>query len=176
MIRQTKSRAGAERGASALPILLIVAALAVAGFFAFRWWTGPEHLVKKRLDELADTLSPPPNGESTMLGRIAAVRGFFAPDVHIRFDTEEINSRDALVAVLSRWQPPKNGFALEFADVVVHMVDPETAHVSLTAEIANRDASAIEPLLDAREGTLTMKLVNGEWVIAAAETEKTLVR
>ena len=163
-------------GLSALPVLLVIVALAVAGFFAYRWWTGEERVVKKRLDQLAEVLSPPADGELAMVARIAQVRGFFAPDVHIRFDSEEIDSRDALVAVLGRWQPPKNGFRLEFADVAVHMVDPDTAHVSLTAEISNRDTNSIEPLLDAREGTLTMRHLDGEWVIAAAETTKTLLR
>jgi hypothetical protein len=162
-------------GLSVLPVLLIVA-LAVAGFFGYRWWTGQERVVKKRLEELAEVLSPPPNGELAMVARIAQVRGFFAPDVHIRFDSEAIDSRDALVALLGRWQPPKNGFRLEFADVIVHMVDPGTAHVSLTAEVSNLDTNSLEPLLDAREGTLTMRNIDGEWVIATAETMKTLQR
>jgi hypothetical protein len=161
---------------SALPVLLVIVALAVAGFFAYRWWSSEERVVKKRLDQLAEVLSPPPDGELATVARIAQVRGFFAPDVHIRFDSEEIDSRDALVALLGRWQPPKNGFRLEFADVVVHIVDPGTAHVSLTAEVSNLDPNSLEPLLDAREGTLTMRNIDGEWVIAAAETTKTLQR
>jgi hypothetical protein len=165
-----------ERGASALPVLIVVVALAIAAFLAYRWWTGEERIVKKRLDALAVTLSPPANGELAMIARIVQLRGFFAPDVHIQFSGEIIDSRDALVAVLGRWQPPKNGFTLTFADVVVHMVDADTAHVSLTAEISNSNGTNSDPLLDAREGTLTMTKVDGEWVIATAETANTLQR
>src|SRR5262245_3732189 len=176
MERKTKNNLEAARGASNFPALLLIVVLAIGGFITYRWWSSEERAVKKRLDTLAEALSPPPDGEQTMAARIADVHGFFAPDVHINFDSEVIDSRDALVALLGRWQPPKNGFTLAFADVVVHMVDPDTAHVSLTAEVSSRDATAIEPLLDAREGTLTMKRVDGTWVIAAAETVKTLQR
>jgi len=164
-----------QRGISALAILIALATLSLAGFFTYRHWTGPERIVKQRLDALAVALSPPANGEAAMIGRIAALRGYFAPDVHIRFGAEEVDSRDALVAILGRWQPPKDGFHLEFVDVVVHMISPDTAHVSLTAQVASPDPND-RTLLDAREGTVTMKKVDGEWVIAAAETTNTLQR
>jgi len=161
---------------SALPVLLIVIAFAIAGFVGYQWWTGESRVVKQRLDALAVLLSPPPDGAHAMTERIADIRGFFAPDVHIAFDSERLESRDELETVLERWQPPKNGFSLSFADVVVHMVDRATAHVSLTAEVAGRNATASDPLLDVREGTLTLKKIDGEWVVSVVETSRTLQR
>lgn len=170
-------RAGrSECGLGALPLLLIVAAIAIAGFFTYRWWTGEERVVKQRLDDLAVVLSPPPDGEHIMGTRMADVRRFFAPDVRISFDAEQMGSRDELETLLDRWQPPKNGFSLSFVDVVVHMIDAATAHVSLTAEVAARNAAPSEPLLDVREGTLTMKKIDAEWVIMVVESSRTLLR
>jgi len=154
----------------------MVAALAIAGFFTYRWWTGEERVVKQRLDDLAVVLSPPPDGEHIMGTRIADLRRFFAPDVRISFDAEQIGSRDELEALLARWQPPKNGFALSFVDVVVHLIDAATAHVSLTAEVAARSSTPSDPLLDVREGTLTLKKIDAEWVISEVESSRTLLR
>src|SRR5262245_58490529 len=112
-----------ESGSGALLVLLAIAFAAVVGFAAFHWWTtGEARVVKKRLDELAAILSPPADGELAMIGRIGQLRGYFAPDVHITFGSEQIDSRDALVTILGRWQPPRDGFSLRFVDVVVHMV------------------------------------------------------
>lgn len=177
----TKSKTGVVREDGSTPALTlltfvsIVASVAIA-FFAYHWWMGEERVVKRRLDDLAVVLSPPADGELAMIGRIVQLRGFFAPDVHIRFGAEEIESRDALAALLGRWQPPKDGFSLEFVDVVVHLMSDDTAHISLTAQISNRDAKSGQAILDAREGTLTMKKLDGDWVIAVAETTETLQR
>jgi hypothetical protein len=178
-VARLKGVAGREKGSTALSIvLMLVVALAVGigAFLAYQSWTGDERVVKKRLGELAEILSPPEGGDLAMIGRIVQLRGYFAPDVHIRFGREEIDSRDALVALLGRWQPPAKGFSLQFVDVVVHLVTDDTAHVSLTAEIANREGAPHEAILDAREGTLTMKKLDGDWVIAIAETTETLQR
>ena len=111
-----------------------------------------------------------------MVGRIVQLRNLFAPDVHIRFGAEEIVSRDALLALLSRWQPPSAGFTIEFVDVTVTLEDESTARVGLTAKISNRDAQTGDPIIDAREATLAMKKLDGEWVVAGVEGTETLQR
>jgi hypothetical protein len=158
-------------------LTLLVAVLAlVVGVLAFQWWRGEERVIRARLDNLAETLSPSAGGELAMVGRIAQLRNHFAPDVRIRFGADEIVSREALLALLGRWEPPAAGFSLQFVDVTVTMTDDLNAQVTLTARISNRDQRTGEAIVDAREASLTMRKMDGEWVVAAVESANTLER
>lgn len=161
-----------------LLVLIIAALLVVVGLRAFQYWRGEERIIAARLDALAETLSPPAgtSGEMAMLGRIVQLRKHFAPDVHLRFGTQEIVSRDALLGLLGSWQPPGPGFSIEFVDVAVTLEDPSTALVALTAKVSSRAAEAGDPIVDAREATVTMKKLDGEWVVAGVESTETLQR
>lgn len=163
---------------SALTSLLILvgaASLLVCGVLAYRWWTGEERVIRARLDNLAAVLTPSESGELATVARVGQLRGYFAPDVHIRVGRDdETVSRDALLVLLGRWQPPGKGVKLEFVDVSV-TVDEGTALASLTAKISNTDLSSSEdPIADAREGVLTLHKLDGDWVIASVESTDTL--
>jgi hypothetical protein len=162
-----------HRSTSLLLVLVCAAALAVFGFLGFRWWTGEERVIRARLDSLAVLLSPAEGGELATVARVGQLRGYFAPDVHIRIGTDEIVSREALLALLARWQPGK-GVKLEFVDVSV-TVEENTALASLTAKVSNTDAATSEdPVADAREGVVTLHRSNGEWVIGSVASTDTL--
>ena len=151
--------------------------LLAAGVHAYYWWRGEERVIRARLDGLAQSLSSPAGGgDLAMLGRVAQVRSYFAPDVRVRFGTDEIVSRDALLAVVSR-TPPRNGFSLELVDVTVTLGESGTsARVYLTAKITGRNASTGEPTIDAREANIVMTKLDGDWVIASVEGADTLQR
>jgi uncharacterized protein DUF4440 len=173
------SIAGNDRG-SAVTRLLIplcgVLLVVAIGVWAYRWWTGEEHIIKERLNSLAAVLSPSGDSEFSTISRIGQLRGYFAPDVRVHFGGDDIISRDALLALLARWQPPSKSLKVEFVDVSV-TVEEDTALASLTAKLSNTDASAAEDsIADAREGVVTLRKLNGEWVISSVESTDTLQR
>jgi len=173
------SVAGNDRGSAVTRLLIPVSSVLLAvliGVWAYRWWTGEEHIIKERLNSLAVVLSPSGDSEFTTISRIGQLRGYFAPDIRVHFGGDEVISRDAVLALLARWKPPSKNLKVEFVDVSV-TVEEDTALASLTAKISNTDASAAEdPIADAREGVLTLRKLNGEWVISSVESTETLQR
>lgn len=173
------SVAGNDRGSALTRLLIPVCGILfviLAGIWAYRWWTGEEHLIKERLNSLATVLSPSGDSEFSTISRIGQLRGYFAPDVRVHFGGDEVVSRDAVLALLARWQPPSKSLKVEFVDVSV-TVEEDTALASLTAKISNTDAAAAEDsVADAREGVLTFRKLNGEWVISSVESTDTLQR
>ena len=168
-----------QSGSVVTTILISVStvSLVVILVFAYQWWRGEERVIRARLDSLAEALSPPAGGgELAMVGRLAQLRDYFAPDIRVRLGGDELVSRDTLLAVIGRWEPPAKGFRLEFVDVAVTLGEDDTAQVSLTAKISNIDARSGEPIVDAREANLTMKKLDGGWVLATVETSETLRR
>ncbi len=51
-----------------------------------------------------------------------------------------------------------------------------SAHMYLTAKFASHDSRTGEPIVDAREATVTMTKGHGEWVVSGIETNATLQR
>ena len=79
-----------------------------------------------------------------------------------------------------RLQPRTAAFRLQFEDVTVTMDPGETtADVHLTAEFIRRSITTGEESLDAREFSLGMQKVGGEWRIArvtAIDTSEIAIR
>jgi hypothetical protein len=173
------SIAGNHQGSAVTRLLIPACGILVVvlvGVLAYRWWTGEEHIIKERLNSLAAVLSPSGDSEFSTISRIGQLRGYFAPEIRVHFGGDEMISRDALLALLARWQPPSKNLKVEFVDVSV-TVEQDTALVSLTAKLTNTDTSAAEdPIADAREGVLTLRKLDDEWVITSVETTDTLQR
>ena len=100
----------------------------LVGYFSYQWWFNPHRVVKRRLGELAATLSVP--ASETELGRVARLaqlRHYLAESIHIRTGRSgpELSSRDAVMAAASGWTP-QGGWNVDFVDVDVR-VDSDTA-------------------------------------------------
>jgi len=152
----------------------VVAAVLIAimlGGIAYRYWPSDEREIRRHLSNLAEALSVPgAETEVARLTRIAAMREYFAPDVRIRFGSEPIVSRDALMAAIGRLSPPSGELAVEFVDVTVALAeDHSSADVTLTAKIASTNRQTGERTLDVQGAAVQMREADGDWVITGAE-------
>jgi hypothetical protein len=152
-------------------VAVVVALL--AGYFTYQWWFNPRRAIKRHLGELAATLSVPADkaGDLDRLARIARLRNYFAPDVHVTLGgpAPALTSRDALLGALSSWTPPPGGAQVSFVDVQVTLDSVSTAHAYMTVEIESRDPNTGQPALETREATVEMVERDGAWVITTAE-------
>jgi hypothetical protein len=160
----------------------LIVAISVVSFVCFVsfvfWWNSDERMIKRRLGELADILSVQESGGGLeTVTRIARLRTFFASDVRISVGPRTVVSRDALLALLSRWTPPPGGVTVRFVDVTVAVADAErAADVSLTAVVWGRAPGNGEETVDAMEAAVGMSDADGEWVITSVESRETLSR
>ena len=152
---------------------------ALASFFVYQWWFNPTRAVQRRLSEVAAALSTPENEPPVArVTRAALLRKFLAPDIRVRMGTAELTSREQIVGAVSAFVPPPGGWNVQFVDVQVrvnHDTDAD-ADAYMTVEINGRDPRTGQPTVDGREAAVTLKKIDGEWVVATAETKETLQR
>jgi hypothetical protein len=166
-----------ERQHSGTVVAAVLLAMMVAGI-VYRYWPSDEREIRRHLSNLAETLSVP-GGESDVvrLTRIAAMREYFAPDVRIRVGSEQIGSRDALIAAIGRWTPPPGGVAVEFVDVTVALGDDHSyADVTLTAKIASTNGQTGEATVDVQGAAVQMRDADNDWVITTVEPRELVQR
>lgn len=150
---------------------------ALAAFFVYQWWFNPTRAVQRRLSEIASALSAPDNEPPmSRIGRAAQLRKYLAEDVRIRAGSSELTSRDQIVGLVSAFTPPPGGWNVQFVDVQVRVNHDTNADADayMTVEINSVDPRTGQPTVDGREAAVTMKKVDGEWVLATAETKETL--
>jgi hypothetical protein len=154
---------------SGTTVAVIVFAIMIAGV-VYRYWPGEERDIRRHISNLAEALSlANAEGEALSATRFAALREYFAPDVRVRFDGQEIVTRDALLARLRAWSPPPGGVVVDFVDVQIEMHDGSpTADVTLTARISIRSTPAASTA-EQRRMTATMVRLEGDWVVASAD-------
>lgn len=133
--------------------------------------------VRARLAALADMVNRStvdglgPQARSVQLG------AFFAQDVDVELGegSAPIRGRDTVIGMAERLQPRTAAFRLEFEDVSIAIAPGgETADVHLTAEFIRRSITTGDESLDAREFTIGMRRVGGEWQIATVTAVDTL--
>jgi len=133
--------------------------------------------VRARLQALADMVNRStvdglgPDARSVQLG------AFFAEDVDVDLGrgAAPIHGRDTVIGMAERLQPRTAAFQVKFADVGIAMAPSgATADVHLTAEFLRRNITTGEQTLDAREFTIGMRRVGGEWQIARVTAVDTL--
>jgi hypothetical protein len=159
-------------------VAAVVAVL--AGYFTYQWWFNPQRAIKRQLVELAATLSVPADvsGEVDRIARVARLRNYVAPDVHVKVDPSrpELTSRDALVAAVGAWHPAPGGWIVHFVDVQATLVSETTARAYMTVEITSQDPRTGQPAIDAHEAMVGLAKLDGTWVITSAEPVETLQR
>jgi hypothetical protein len=168
---------GEERQYSGTVVAAVLLAIMVAGI-VYRYWPSDEREIRRHLSNLAEALSVPgAESDVARLTRIAATREYFAPDVRIRVGSEQIGSRDALIAAIGRWTPPPGGVAVEFVDVTVALADDHSyADVTLTAKVASTNIQTGEATVDVQGAAVQMRDADGDWVITTVEPREAVQR
>ena len=152
---------------------------ALIAFFVYQWWFNPTRAVQRRLNEIAAALSAPDNEPPVArIGRAAQLRKYLADDIRVQVGTRELTSRDQIVGAVGAFTPPPGGWNVQFVDVQIRVNHDTSADADayMTVEVNARDPQTSQPTVDAREAAATLKKVDGEWVIATAETRETLQR
>jgi hypothetical protein len=146
----------------------VVFALLV-GYFSYQWWFNQNRVIKRRLGELAATLSVPP-GEADLdrLARLARLRQYLADDVRVTNGRlgPELSSREAVMAAAASWKPDR-GANVDFVDTDVKL-EADTARAYVTAEVTARDPRTDAQTRDSHEAVLSL-VRRDEWVVSAVE-------
>ena len=149
------------------------------GYLGYQAWLNPARAVKRRLGELAATLSAPAaDSDVGRVTRLAQLRQFLAEDIHVRAGASgpEITSRDVALGAIASWTPAPGGWDVQFVDVQITVDSDSTARAYLTVEVTSPDRRTRQPTVDAREASVVLAKRNGDWVITNAESKETLIR
>ena len=153
-------------------ILSLVAAVVVAAL-VYVFWPNEERIIRARLMDIASILTVPANeADLPRMERVAHLRDYLAPDIHVRYGSQEAATRDVVLGALVQWGRIPDGVKVEFVDVQVTL-DQSRANAAsayLTAKITGRDS------VDAREADVRLTRSDGKWVVSGAETRETLTR
>jgi len=147
----------------------VVFALLV-GYFSYQWWFNQNRVVKRRLGELAATLSvPDAEPDLDRLARLARLRQYLADDIRVTVGRAgpEISSREAVMAAAAGWKPDRGG-TVTFVDADVKL-EGDAARAYVTVEVTTHNPRTNEQTLDAREAVLSLVRREDLWLVSAAE-------
>src|SRR5579872_1722655 len=121
--------------------LALVTAIGAAGFWAWQFlFPSPEHVIRKRLGELAAAASIAPNeGALAKLAKTQKLIGFFTSDVQITVDVpgrslQTFNGRDEIQQAALGARGLLSTLKVQFLDVFVSVVsDKQSGQAHLTA-------------------------------------------
>lgn len=158
--------------------LLLVAALVALGFWL---WTilfpSPEKLIRKRVAEVARLASiGPGEGLVTQGLRIQSLVNCFDPQAELTFDLPgrsqyTITGRDEMIEHAGAARRKFRSLQVELLDPNLALSpDKQSAVVDLTAKVKLPD----ERDFIVEEMKVTLKKINGEWLIIRVETVRTL--
>jgi hypothetical protein len=152
----------------------VVASFAIlATYFIYQWSFNENRIVKRRLGELAATLSAP-EGEAQVerLARLAKLPGFVDERGRVSLGRTQY-SRDEAIGVAAAWQLPPGGWNLDFTDVDVRINPDDSARAFATAEMTTRDVQTSQPQsLGSVEVTFSLAKKSGDWVIIEADVKR----
>jgi hypothetical protein len=114
---------------------------------------------------------------SGTVARAVQLASFFTDDIEVELGkgAPPIRGRETVIGMAERLQPRTAAFELKFEDVTVAMAaGGAAANVHLTAEFIRRSITTGEHSLDAREFTIGMRQVAGEWRISRVTAVDTL--
>jgi acyl CoA:acetate/3-ketoacid CoA transferase alpha subunit len=157
---------------------VLLAALAALGIWL---WTvlfpSPEKVVRRRLTELARTVSSSANeSDLTRLAAARSVAGFFAATVELNVDLPELGQHNSMdreeitqLALMGRSRA--GGLRVKFPDINITVApDQQSAVADLTVE-ANVSGEH-DPIV--QEMKFTLRKTDGQWLITRVETVRTL--
>lgn len=145
----------------------------LAAYFVYQWWFNQNRIIKRRLGQLAATLSAPA-GETQVerLARLAKLRRFVDDGVRVNLGRTQY-SRDEAMGIAAAWQVPPGGWNLDFADVDVRIAADDSARAFATAEMTTRDAQTTQPQsLGSVEVVFSLDRKSGEWLITDADIKR----
>lgn len=158
--------------------ILAVAVLAGAGYwFWLTFLPTPQQVIQKRLNALARAATFPPR--EAALARLANARSlasFFTTDVEVNVDIpgrslQTFNGRDEVLQAAVGVHSSLNGLTVDFFDILLTVApDKQSAVASLTA----RARIPGEKDFYVQELKLSLRKVEGDWLIFRVETVKTL--
>ena len=158
--------------------IVLLAALAALGIWL---WTvlfpRPEKVIRRRLTELARTVSSSSNeSDLTRLAAARSVAGFFAATVELNVDLPELGQHNSMdreeitqLALMGRSRA--GGLRVKFPDINITVApDKQSAMADLTVE-ANVSGEH-DPIV--QEMKFTLRKTDGQWLITRVETVRTL--
>jgi hypothetical protein len=143
----------------------------LAGYFTYQWWFNPSRAVKRRLGEVAATLSVPlQEPEVNRIARLARLREFLAPDIRLKIGdvSQELASRDTVLALVGGLRPATS-VDVRFTDTQVFMDADAAAHAYMRVDVITPDPQSGQPSIDSRDASVGLGRIDGEWVVTTAE-------
>jgi hypothetical protein len=163
-----------------MKIIIRIVLLAALTALSIWLWTvlfpSPETVIRKRLTELARTVSSSANeSELTRLAAARSVAGFFAANVELNVDLPELGQRTmdreeiTQVALMARSRA--GGVQVKFPDINITVApDKQSAVADLTVETnVSGERESV-----GQEMKFTLRKTDGQWLITRVETVRTL--
>ncbi len=158
--------------------ILLFAALAVLGIWLWLvLFPSPEKVIRKRLMELARTVSSSSNeSDLTRLAAARSVAGYFSTNVELNVELPELGSRSSMdreeitqAALMARAMA--GGLQVKFPDLNITVAPGKRSAVvdlTVTAAIAGQSDSIVQ------EMKFTLHKIDGQWLITRVETVRTI--
>ena len=160
----------------ALRFILFAALVALGVWLWFILFPSPEKVIRRRLTELARTVSTSANESD--LARLAAARsvaGFFAATVELNVDLPELGQRtmdrEEITQVALMGRSRAGGLRVKFPDINITVAPDQqsaVADLAVEANISGERDSVV------REMKFTLQKTDGQWLITRVETVRTL--
>jgi hypothetical protein len=158
------------RRVSGKPVAVVLAVIFI-GVALVKWWPSDTRAVRRQLDAIADVLSvPPAESDLSRAARIADLRSYLSPDVHVHLTGQDITSRDTVMALAERWSPPPGGMFLEFLDEKIAFPGDGVARVELTARMSRKNPDTGDTDVDDRPTSVDLARRDGDWVVTSVES------
>jgi hypothetical protein len=148
----------------------LASALAIVGVGVLAWYLwapSDERAIRRRLDAFITEFNQNATDGLGSAARAVRLGAFFADDVTVDLGqgSAPIQGREALIGMAARLQPRTAAFSLDVEDVNIEVAPGGRAEVNLTMIVRGRSSAKAEESVDAREFTLGMMNVNGDWQI-----------
>jgi hypothetical protein len=157
--------------------LIVLGGLVAAGLWGWRaWFPAPEKVIRRRLVELAEAVSfGPKDGPLALLFNPDKVASLCAPDVRVNVSnfgySEALSGRDDVRKAAALIRSSFTSLTVTFPDVLVRLA-PDQQSAIVEATLRGRGSNGRD--LQFVELRFAMRKIDGEWLIATAETASTL--